>query len=781
MSSVQKTPIGFAPVVLLKAADSVQIAATLTDEFGLFEFENVKQGQYLILSSPLGFKKAFSNTISVSKQLEIQPINIELEEISKMIDEIAIKGTKPFVEQQADKTVVNVENSVMSSGMSITEVLKRAPGVSVDKDGQIKIKGKEGVLVMIDNKPMYMDAAQLGNILKSLSADQVKSIEISTNPSAKYDAAGNAGIVNIKLKKAAFEGYNGSFNSSYGQGIYSKASSGFNFSYQKDKISISSGYQFAYKKNLENWSIDRYYQNPNLPISAYLLTAQYAVPGNNHNALFNMEYKLNEKNKFFLSLSGNHYKGIWKGGSNSQLFDFKNSLNSRLATQDSSNDLYYNLASSLGFKHQFDTTGTELSFLVDYQHYNQKNNQTFSTFFLNPDYSSAGIPSFTYFALLPTFVDQPSAKVDFVKPLPKDFKLETGVKINLIQSNTDVVSTFKARQSGLDSITTNNFVYNEQISAAYAMLYKNWNKWKFQGGLRVEHTNTRGEQKTLKETPIFRDYLNLFPSAGIIFNQSDKTSYSLQYSKRIDRPIYKDLNPFRYFMDPFSIYQGNAFLLPQYTHNIEFTYSLWYGAITTILNYSKTTQFISDVYIIDPERLSTFFTKSNLKSYDNIGISLALNLPITKWWNTSSYVYGYQNIFNGDIGFGDFNTKLYSYMFNSTNNFKLPHKFDLEISGLYEAPTVFGLMKFREMWQISFGIQKRIFNDKATIKLMATDVFWTYKYKGEGTLFETQTFDSYRWDNRVVTLTFIYNFGKRFNLNQGNLESELQKSNGSRR
>lgn len=760
LKNTENQPLSYASVVLFKSIDSIQIAGTITDEKGFYSFENIKKGNYFLQALQLGYEKNKSSPFELNAD---KLLNITMLADSKKIDEVEIVAQKAFIEQLPDKTVVNVENSIVSTGVSVSEVLKRAPGVTVDKDGGVKLKGKDGVMVMIDDKPMYMDEAQLGALLKSIPADQVRNIEIMTNPSAKYDAEGNAGIINIKLKKGAYEGLNGSTTASYSQGVYPKANIGINLNYRKSKLSTNVGYQYGYKKNLERFEITRNFMNPNLVESKFTTLSDYPNPMQNHNINGGISYDFDEKNSLQWNGMVNYDYGNWLGGSKSQLFlksdtQASNTFNST----ENSDTKNYNITTSLSYKHNFDTSGTRLSLMADGSTYNLSNLQNFSTQTLDKSLQPQ-TNSRSFATRIPTILNQFGMKIDFEKVIFWKIKLETGAKLTGISSDNDIRFSTPTK-SGTDSLSSNYFVYKELITAGYVNFAKEIGKWKLQAGCRVEHTSTRAENKTLGQ-PIPRDYTTPFPTASAHYKYSKSTSFTLQYSRRIDRPDYKSLNPFAYLMDIFTTYQGNPLLLPQFTHNVEFINSFFQGGLTGTVNYSRTEQFLGDVYVVDPINLQTKYTFSNLASFENMGVALSLYYPINKWFTTTNYVYFYQNYAKGnDVNFGKIDNKQFAFIINSTQNILLPRKWDVELSFNYESPTAWSMMRYKELWQLSFGIRKKLFEDKLIAKLAVNDVFWTYYWRGtsEITTSQTKINDQYKWDNRIITFSLTYNFGKKY-------------------
>ena len=748
-----KIAVEFATVALYKLPDSVLVKGVVADENGDFLLSEIKWGEYYLVAANVGFKKTTSSKILLSQEMPFAKMDLFL--VSEVIatDAVVVEAQRQLIRQEAGITTVDIENSPMNAGLSTAEALKRVPGVTVDKDGQVKLKGKDGVMVMLDDKPLYMDAAQVAALLKSLPADQVKSIEVLTSPSAKYDAAGNAGIINIKLKKGAYEGTNGTVNASIGYGFNPKSAAGFNLSHRKKKLSLNGGYQYNYRKGMQESFLYRNYVSDG--DSAFKTNSENVQVKHSHNALFGGNYELNSKNSFNWTTNGMYSNSNWNGGSDSRLQSPSGTTASSFHTNDFTEELHYNLNSSAGYKHTFDTSGTELSGTVNYNTFTADSRQAFNTTYFNRSGEQHG-NVYEYQSAIPINVDQGSAKVDFVKQLNPNTKWESGLKYNQVRTESNVSSSL---------IKENNFIYTERVSAAYTMLGTTLGKWKLNGGLRVENTSNMGIQKSIDST-FRRNYTNLFPNANITFLKSEKTSLSLLYSRRIERPDYESLNPFSYYSDPYSKYSGNPYLVPQFTHHTELVLSKWHGAFLTTLDYSYTTQPFAEALIFEKNSLSTTYMSTNLKSQENLGISFALNMPVRKWWTMSNYLYFHNNQLTGDVGYGQQIVSRFAWMANAAHTFKLPNGFSAELSGNYSSPHYWGLMFYKEVWQLSAGLQKKVWKDKLTVKASITDIFWTHYYTGNGTFGNTQTKDRYKWENRVVMFTLSYHFGRKATIDE---------------
>ncbi len=751
--------VEFTNVVLLRLPDSVEVSVTTSDTLGGYIFEQVSEGEYVIAAMQMGHEKFISNLISIKDASGIH-YSIVLTSEHKEGGEVVVAGRKPIVRQEGDKMIVDVENTVSNSGLTAVEVLRKSPGVSVNKDGIITLKGKNGVLVMLDDKPLYMTEEQVGNLLKSIPSDQIKEIEIITTPSAKYDAAGNAGIINIKLKKGAYEGFNGSANASYGQGFYPKAVAGVIVSYKKKKFSLNSGYQYNYNLGLSTYFVNRTYTETTSQYSKLNSNTSYNEPKKSHNFNIASSYDVSDRTSVSLSVIANYSENGWDGGANSALYKKNGSLNSSYTSSDIGKYIQTNINSSIGTQHKLDTNGTVLSFDVNYNAYSGVSNKYLSI--QNYDAASQNVGSpFLFEFRDPSYSNQFMAKTDFVVKPSKKTKLESGLKINLLDQDNPATITITENDVPRDA--SNFYHYKENIYMGYTTLHKTMGKFNAQAGLRLEHTLMDGVQR-IQDTSFLRQYTNLFPSANLTYNFSDKTSYSLLYSRRIQRPSPWQLNPVLNILDPFTSWGGNPALLPEYTDNVELNWSVFSGYLITTLNYSYTAQPITWVLDIDSLSLETIAQPQNLDLRENMGVSVSVNVPITKWWQSNNYVYVFKNRFVGDLGYGQTDNSVLSWNANFTQTFTVAKKTSIEASGNYQSPSVYGLYKTYARGQLTLAVQRKLWANTASIKLSASDVFWTEGWTATNTLGSTDSKSGEKWDSRVLMVSFTYKFGKKLNI-----------------
>lgn len=754
-------PVEFVPLSLQRIPDSAHVITQTSDEQGHFVFPQLPKGNYLLKAQQIGYQAYTSEAIEIVDSEE--KMDIKLHTIHLASDEVVVEAQKPLVRQEPDKMVVDVENTVANTGLNAQDVLQRSPGVSIDKDGRISIKGKSGVLIMIDDKALYMSEGEVANLLKSIPSDQIKELEVITSPSAKYDAVGSAGIINIRLKKGAYEGLTGSFVNSLGHGVYPKANTGINLSYKKKKLSFNAGYQFNFRKDLSDEHTWRTYTSPNDPYGHLNSDIYVRYTYRSHSGFFNGQYKLDKRNTLTFDFTNSYIDAGGSFNGTAVLTKKDNSLYSSSTSKDAGAFQQMNLNVGVGHQLQIDTNGTTLVSSINYNRLYNYNSNNLTLQNLDSSGQNTNNPFYVQRSN-PAYSNQFSAKTDYNRYIWKKIKWESGLKVNLYQNDNPSILTVTENSERWDG--SNHFIYTENIYAAYALVKKKWNKWKAEVGLRLEHTYVQGTQ-TIQDTSFVRNYTNLFPSGNLSFSLNPKTSWTLLYSKRIQRPNPYQLNPVLFVQDPYTAWGGNPYLLPQYTHNIELTQSLWSGLFIASLNYSVNLDHISQVVINDPNGLRTQGSFLNMKRREQIGLSLTVNTPIAKWWTTSNFVNLFQNRFQGGQGYENLDFTKATWTANSTQTFKLPAYFAFELSGNYEAPNAINAFATTvERWQVNAGLSKKLWASKGTFKLAITDMFWTYRSGSNTTLDSTQINFHQQWDNRVLMFTFTYKFGNKVSISQ---------------
>ena len=761
-------PLQSISVSLLKVKDSSLVKLAITDKAGNYEFENIKEGIYLISASSVGYTKKYSSSFAVSASdplIQVEVMNMH--ETAKGLGEVTVTAKKPFIENKIDKMVVNVDASPTSAGATALEILEKSPGVTVDNDGNISLRGKAGVIIMMDGKPTYLSSADLANLLKNTPASSLDQIEIMTNPSAKYDASGNSGVINIKTKKGRAAGFNGSVMAGASSGIFKpedaiyltpRSQNNITFNYRKNKLNLFGSYNPNFFRGKGRLIINRRFIDNGGTISGYSdVFTKFKFGNNNHTLKLGLDYFADKKNTYGVVVSGFMFNGHPTPVTVTSISDENYQLLSSMVSLTENKIHFKNFSSNFNYRHLFDTAGREITVDLDYVTYNNVSNMLLTTDF----YNGVGQQSADQLLLkghLPSNINIYSIKSDYSHPFKKGGNFEAGIKSSYVKNDNLVDYERLVSDKWVIDNRTNHFIYDENINAIYTNVNKQVKKWSFQAGLRLENTNVKGFQVT-NDSTFHRNFTNLFPSAFISYNVNKNNTVTLSYRRRVNRPNYQDLNPFTYFLDSLSYRQGNPFLLPQFSQNFELTHS-FKGKLITTLNYNNTTDVISQVLKQDPVNRIVFLTVDNVAKFINFGISITAQMPIKKWWNTNLFtnIYNshYKGIYNGD----PIDMSYTSFMANMTNTFTIKPGFSLELSGFYRAKGLDQLNISQPIYNISIGGQKTIMKGKATLRLNIRDPFAWQQYRGITEYSTIYVKVRNKFDARQVNATFTYRFGK---------------------
>ena len=774
-----------ATVQLLQPETKAVVKVAITDKAGKFEFVKLKEGNYVLRISAVGFAAFDSKPLSISNEKPLLEVgNIALEQSGKALAEVTVTTRKPLVENKIDKTVVNVESFISSAGSSAMDMLEKSPGVTVDKDGNISLKGKQGIIILIDGKQTYLGGQDLANFLRNMPANQLETIELMTQPSAKYDASGNSGIINFRLKKSKQAGFNGSINLGYVQGAYPKSPNSINFNYKKNKVNLFTNYSYSYWENFNRLFILRNFRDRNEQITSVFdqLSRNYSK-SNNHNLRVGMDYSVDKKTTVGFVVSGSTSNRVNGANSESKILNGTSKLDSINSASTASRDPWRNFSANVNFRRVLDTTGREITADADYVWYGSQQRQTSDNYTTYPGHPEAN--SFLLKAFLPSDIKIYSMKVDYIHPFSKTFKMEAGLKTSYVTTDND--AQYKNRDDKnedwkIDQRRSNHFIYDENINAAYVSFSKQLKKWGFQQGLRFEQTIGKGEQMT-NHQKIDRKYEQLFPTTYVSYQADKKNNFGISYGRRIERPNYRDMNPFQYFLDQYTYEAGNPYLTPQFSHNIQVSHN-YKGELNTTLNYTTTTDIINSVMKQNDSTKVTFVTKENIAERTNIGLAVSYNKSVKKWWTTSVFFNVFQNHFKGVVNNLPLDAKLIAFMVNSNNQLKFNKGWGAEVSGFYRSSMQEGgMMLSRPMGVVSFGFSKQVWKEKGTIRVSLRDPFYMQQFKGDIRFGQIDTKVRNKWDNRQVALNFTYRFGKPINgqprRRSGSAQDEQNRAGGS--
>jgi iron complex outermembrane recepter protein len=743
-----------ASITMFNKADSNGLPNIgISNAQGTFVIENVQAGSYLIVTEANGYGlDSIQNIVVQNTDLAIPTISIVKK--NNKIEGVQVVAKKPMIEVKADKTVLNIENNINAAGSNALDILRKSPGVTVDNNDNISLKGKSGVLIYIDSKQTYLDNATIASILKGTQSSAIESIELITNPSAKYDAAGNAGIINIKMKKNKKLGTNGTATLGFNYGFTPKVNASLNLNHNNKKTNYFGMYSMENGANKSTMSFLR-------TQSAYTYDQKNINTSTNtdHNFKLGADYFLNTKHTIGAMISGNAENGSWVSLSNTNIGPQGQPYNRILTATNNLPGNRSNVNGNVNYKYS-DTNGTTLNLDIDAGKFTSRANSYQPNSYKNLDGSS--IQDLLYKNNTPIDINIYTAKADYEKNALKG-KVGLGLKSSLVSTkNTfdfyDVVNAIDI----LNVDRSNTFDYTENVNAGYinynTMLNK---KLSLQAGLRAEQTVSNGKlisRKPNNDTTVPRNYLDYFPSLAFSYTHSPMHSFALNFSRRIQRPNYQDLNPFENKLDELTYQKGNAFLKPQYTYSTDFTYTVFQAASLGV-NHS----YITDQYAeITDTALGgkSFITNRNLANSNVLGISLGSPLPIKKWW------FAYLNLgynytvtkanFNGNkinLAYPGFN----GYM---ENNFTLPKQWSASISGWYSAAGYWGgTFKSSPLGAMDIGFQKQLLQKKLNAKISFTDVFWSSQWHGVSNYAGLQLDARGNNESRQVKLTVSYKFG----------------------
>ncbi|WP_031526825.1 outer membrane beta-barrel protein [Dyadobacter crusticola] len=761
----------FVNVLLLQAKDSTLVKGLAADENGKFQFDQVSNGTYVTLVSMVGYQKNYSATFTVDNNVvALPPFNLKTD--VKALNEVTVVAKKPFIEQEIDRTVVNVENSIVSAGATALEVLERAPGVTVDQQNdQLKLRGKEGVIVQIDGKQTFLSQQELITLLRNTPSDNIEKIELITNPSAKYDAAGNSGIINIKMKRNKNYGTNGNINLGGAWAKYGRGNATATINHRAGKMSsFISGGAFV-NKGFNNNDIYR-----TIPFEDKVTIFDQRTERINKSEYYNVragvDYFATEKSTFGVLVSGfySEFSNPF-GQTNTRILNEDLTLQRTFRTDVFNGGTQNNISTNLNFKHQFNDKGKELTFDVDYVRYGGKKSSNLDTKYYLPDGQQTGAPE-TVRNNMPSDINIGVAKLDYAQPLWKG-KFETGLKSSYVASDNDMVFETKADEWVLDPTRSNRFKYTENVNAAYLNYSGSLTKkMKYQLGIRGEHTHSIGNSVTLNQKRD-RNYINFFPSV-FLSNQLDTNNVlNLSYSRRIDRPNYQSLNPFEFYLDPYTFQRGNPNLKPQYTNSFQLVH-VYKSFLNTTLAYSRIKDMIADEL---PQQIAsenkTFVTSDNLDNQDNLSLTVSFPIKVAKWWNIQTNFTGVYNHYNS-VYLGEIlEIKQASWNMYAANQFTISKTWSGEISGWYNSRAFYGLYQAKPMGMLNAGLQKNIWNKKGSIRLNVNDIFWTNRFRGRAVYKDIDFHVKSQWPSRQFRLTFTYNFGNQ------NVKGARQRNTGS--
>jgi iron complex outermembrane receptor protein len=770
VSGVVKDPQGKgvekSTVSLLNAKDSSVVKLGVTGDNGKFTISATASGQYLVSASYVGYATVYSQLFELSGAGHVVP-DLTISKLTGDLKGVTVTSKKPMVEIKADKTILNVEGTINATGNTVLELLRKSPGVMLDKDDNISMAGKNGVQIYIDGKPSPLTGTDLSNYLKSVQSSQVEAIELITNPSAKYDAAGNAGIINIKLKKNKAYGTNGSVNAGYNIGIYPKYNGGINFNHRNKGINVFGNYNY---NNTKQNNVFNLYRNLLDTVFDNKTTAIFL--NKSHGFKTGVDFYINQKNIFGVLISGNISENSFNNDSRTPIIYEPTGVVDRILVADNRNNMGSdNVNFNLNYRFA-DTSGRELNLDADYGLFRNTGNQLQPNYY----YNAAGdtlLSQVIYRFISPTDIDIYTFKADYEQNFKKG-RLGIGAKSSIINTANNFqrfnVQQMNPETKQLDVARSNQFDYKENINALYVNYNRQLTGKMIQFGVRMENTvsigdsyglNASGSVNTASKQRFKRNYTNFFPSGAITFNKNPMNQWGLSYSRRIDRPAYQDLNPFEFKLDEYTFMKGNTTLRPQYTNIVTLTNTYKYK-LTTSLSYSH----VNDVFtqLIDTaEKSKTFITRKNLATQDVFSLNISYPFMYKDYMAFVNFSGNYSH-YKADFGGGnrvvDLDAASFNIYMQHSLKFGKTKDWTAEISGWYNTPAIWeGTFKSKSMWTVDAGLQKNIFKGKANFKVSVSDIFFSMKWSGESNFAGQTTIANGNFESRQFRTSFTWRFG----------------------
>jgi len=745
--------LAFANILLLEASDSTLVKGDLTNENGSYSINIQKQGEYLIKAEMVGFVSQFSHKIKyISGNISVPDLHMT-EGI--VLNEVTVSAEKPLIELRADKMVVNVANSSINSGQTALEILAKSPGISIDNQKNISLKGNQGVLVTIDGKNQYLSNEDITRMLETMPASGINSIEIITNPSSKHDAEGNSGIINIVLQKNENFGTNGQLSTTFRQGIKTSHFHNLSVNHRREKFSIQASGEYY------NWGDYR-----NLLLSR-------DIPSEEGNTFFDSDTEMHQSGDGFnlrfgadYYLTNNTTIGIMakinngdeqKANDNLTKINGANKPNfSQLLVDADADELYKNATYNFNFEHKFPTKKMQISFDTDYNtHYksvdwNYKNQYADENgVAVNPDDFLHNDQAIS--------IDILAAKTDFSWNISDKIQLESGLKHSYVSTINSTYFEYLDGETWINQINrSNTFDYTESVSAAYLNTNIKIKELSIQAGLRAEHTLSAGVSETLNQE-VKRNYTNLFPSLSISHPIAEGQSMSYSYSRRLNRPNYRKLNPFVFYLDEFTSGVGNPFLNPQYTNALSVNYALD-NKLYLSASYNRTHDLISQVIEQNNEENTTISTTDNLDIFNNMSLTLTIPKVWSNWWTTRLNYTGYYMEFYAPVQAGILDNSTLAHQIYLSNEFSLTNDWSIELSGNYHSRNTWGFFTAEARGNVDAGISKKL-GKNGRVKLGITDIFWTQNSKAFVAVGDIDLVDRSKFDTRRVSLSANWNFG----------------------
>jgi len=744
--------IPFASVFLLRSSDSVLVKGTSADDYGNFELTNVPKGLYFLQASYIGWASK-NMVLDISNDVTIGAIIIAQE--SEELEEVVVTANRPQVERKVDRLVFNVENTVLSQSTS-WDILKQTPGVIAMQD-ELQIRN-QAATVYINDRKVQLSAEEVRNLLENYQGENIKSVEVISNPPARYDAEGGA-VLNIITSKNISLGYKGNINTTYTQGIFSKYNFATSHFYKTKKLNLNVSYAFVPRKDITKLTSETNFINDTGIYSKWLADFSETKRLRTHVVGAVLDYQFDDRNE--LNITSNIQLSPYReydSRQNTVMLNRLNTVDSTFTTLSPEDEVKDNISGDFTYKHSFKENGS-LLMNGHYTKFDLSRIQNVNSNYFDPD--GTFIRDFNFLTDANQDIEIATAQIDYAAIFGST-NMEAGLKGSFISSSSTLDYFSVNNGLVLDPSLSDSFLYDENVYAAYTSFSHDWEKWSVKAGLRAEHTQSTGTSLALM-TINNLEYFELFPSFYLLHNRNENHSFSFDYSRKLRRPRYQDLNPFRTFINENDFVEGNPNLLPNFSNNFNLNYTLNQEFFFDFY-YRDNGNFISRLSFQDNEnQISREITQNVLES-TSYGFDFNYGKSITNNW----YLYSYISIFHEDETFlaleSDnvaFKNQFDGFYANISNYLTLSKDgtFKGELGLTYLSGFLQGSSIMEETTNLTFGVRKSLWNRRALVSLTVNDILG--KANGRDTSKYLNQDNSYLIvpETQYIRFGFTYNFG----------------------
>lgn len=761
IKSQDKQPVADATVALMRKSDNSLVSGNTSNEDGSFSLENIGEGEYKIRISSLGLAEKILDNIVVSPSgTNINLGVVVVGKSEKSLKEVEVVKERNMMEMGIDKKTFNVDKNITATGGTAADVLQNIPSVTVDASGNVSLRGKSNVTILIDGRPATLLAGDVASALQALPSASIESVEVITNPSAKYDAQGKTGIINIITKANKNQGLNGT--ATLGMGTRDKYNGGLNLNMRKNKWNYAINSNFRISNNFQRTTTTR--QNLNNDSGSYTYGDGIREFDGSFNSI-TIGYSPDTQNTVSLTQNINFMRFGNKGY---QDFDLLSSPGIVYLTQ-RRDEIFRGGPNSgstnMNWKHKFKKPKQELTTDGSFSYSQTDINQTLRTYNLDADRNIAsGV----------TLQEIPSSnqnrnfnlQTDFSSPTGrKEGKMEAGLKTQnfWFNSKNNATITLPGGNPISDAVLQNQYEYEQHTHAAYANYSNKYKKWSYQGGLRAEYAVYNGEGGATVMSQYSNSFLNLFPSAYLAYQVKQNQQFYINYSRRTDRPWFRSLLPYLNISNALDTSSGNPNLKPEFIDNVEFSYNI---------QLPKGNNIMASIYYQNTNNLNQNFTKTyadgtsftqpvNLSSGRTYGLELTAKTQISKPWDATVSANFFQNKINGDNVDPSISNDGFSWFAKLNSNYKFNKQWSVQLMANYESAKPAAQGRLQEVYWMDLALKGNFLkNNKASVTLNVTDIFNTRKYTTDYNLplyFQSIYRDR---ETRIATITFTYKFGK---------------------